>query len=164
MGSTGLSHGRNQGIGQAGTFSRSSGSTRRRSTCLAFPVPTPGPGMPLVAGGFQLWKTGMPFAIVLGPDPTRPLPGPIQTLIQAPRGPHQPKGTVSPFNPPNTRLCLKVGSAGARKVLGGASWELKGFDLPEPERGILAPCCLPEAGEPLALRELQGHRRQTIRP
>lgn len=57
----------------------------------------------------------------------------------------QPKGAVSSFNPPETRLCLKMGSTMAWKVLRWASWQLKGFDLPEPKRGVLAHY-LPETG------------------
>lgn len=105
------------------------------------------PDMPLAARGFQLQNTGMPFALVSEKaksrlTPLRASPDSHSRLHMA----DQPKGTVSSFNPFKDQFCLKTSSAMAWKILGWASWELKGFDLPAPKKGVLASCCLPETG------------------
>lgn len=95
-----------------------------------------GPSTLLVARGFQLQKIGMPFAIVLGRVQFRLIP--LRASPDSHSGLHmadQTKDTVSFFNL-SKYWALQVGSAVSWKVLGWASWELKGFDLPS-QRGTL---------------------------
>lgn len=105
VGSTGLSQSRNQGIGQAEIFCKSSGQDLdqywRVPTLSGIPCARVvlSPGMPLVARGFQLQKIGMPFVIVLERVQFRLIP--LRASPDSHSGLHmadQTKDTVSSFN------------------------------------------------------------------